>query len=505
MTLLKKLFAASLALILAAALLAACGGTDKPPAPNLNTSNGQGPGGTTENTYKFIDADGVERWKVQVDSFDWGGRNFNVLVRGDTTGVYRDIDFTVRDADAGEPINDAAYRRNLEIEEMFNIKITVLREANDNHLAKVRSSVQAGDGAYDITLNNMRHNGTLSREGLLCNLMDFPNIDLSEPWWDQNMIASTSVAGKIYAAAGDVSLSYRNCIIPILFNKQIITNLGLESPYKLVENNEWTFSKLAEMCKDVWDNLNEEGTPNPNSTIGLCGYTASLSFSLLGAEVILMGKDANDIPELTFYSERTVDVFDKITDFLYDRTLFYNSQAGYAGARNGRTKFLNEEVLFYWFEMNTVFELRQMDTDFGIIPVPKFDGLQSRYYIPSNFTEAMILAIPRPNNQEDIPYIGAVVSAMATLGKNYLTPAFYDVSLQGKVTRDEESGKMLDLIYNSTFYDLGRAYNIGGLANRFNDIHAGYIKNITSEYQSREAMMQSDLEKFIEDYLALDD
>lgn len=38
----------------------------------------------------------------------------------------------------------------------------------------------------------------------------------------------------------------------------------------------------------------------------------------------------------------------------------------------------------------------------------------------------------------------------------YVTPAYYDVALSGKFTRDEESAEMLELIFTTKFYDLGQ-------------------------------------------------
>jgi hypothetical protein len=40
----------------------------------------------------------------------------------------------------------------------------------------------------------------------------------------------------------------------------------------------------------------------------------------------------------------------------------------------------------------------------------------------------------------------------------YVTPAYYDVALSGKFTRDEESAEMLEIIRRHRVYDFGMTY-----------------------------------------------
>ena len=70
------------------------------------------------------------------------------------------------------------------------------------------------------------------------------------------------------------------------------------------------------------------------------------------------------------------------------------------------------------------------------------------------------------------------ISAMATLDKNYMTPAYYDI---------------------------GRVFDIAGIASSFNTLHTGYNRDITSFYKSKEDKLQIDLDKMVEKYLALND
>ncbi|MCD7782617.1 MAG: hypothetical protein LUI15_01765, partial [Firmicutes bacterium] len=52
--------------------------------------------------------------------------------------------------------------------------------------------------------------------------------------------------------------------------------------------------------------------------------------------------------------------------------------------------------------------------------------------------------------------------ALAYYGQQILTPAYYEIQLQGRYSRDEESQGMLDIIFEYRCYDLGVFFDWGG-------------------------------------------
>jgi len=63
---------------------------------------------------------------------------------------------------------------------------------------------------------------------------------------------------------------------------------------------------------------------------------------------------------------------------------------------------------------------------------------------------------------------------------------------------------MIDLVFNSVYFDIGRVYDIGGLASAFNGIHKSMNRDIASYYAAREAAMETALEQILNDYFKLD-
>jgi len=103
--------------------------------------------------------------------------------------------------------------------------------------------------------------------------------------------------------------------------------------------------------------------------------------------------------------------------------------------------------------------LRDMKDDFGILPIPKWNSEQSRYYATLNNWHSYTFMIPV--TVSDLDRNAYILDAMAYHGRQIIRPAYYDICLQRKHTRDEESSAMLDIIFSSTVYDLGTVFGIG--------------------------------------------
>ena len=100
-----------------------------------------------------------------------------------------------------------------------------------------------------------------------------------------------------------------------------------------------------------------------------------------------------------------------------------------------------------------------------------------------------------PEGTPDLDELGLAISAIAEQSKLYVTPAYYDVQLKYRDSRDDESGEMLDLIFASRTFDLGCYYNWGGIRDQYMEMTAN---DIASRFESKLGGAQIEMEKFIE-------
>lgn len=92
-----------------------------------------------------------------------------------------------------------------------------------------------------------------------------------------------------------------------------------------------------------------------------------------------------------------------------------------------------------------------METYFGIIPYPKYDEEQKDYCARVSYYMPPMIPITNTN----LELVGAVLEEANYRAKKNITPAYYDITLKGKYSRDPESISMLDLIFSSRVIDLG--------------------------------------------------
>ena len=79
-----------------------------------------------------------------------------------------------------------------------------------------------------------------------------------------------------------------------------------------------------------------------------------------------------------------------------------------------------------------------------------------------------------------------------------LTPAYYDKTLKSKESRDEESSRMLDVIFATTIYDLGYMFNWGGICSAVGSMvgkSGGDISGYASALQRSNKAITKNIEK----------
>lgn len=163
--------------------------------------------------------------------------------------------------------------------------------------------------------------------------------------------------------------------------------------------------------------------------------------------------------------------------------------------------FNNNQVVYSMTTFNTVPKHRDSETDFGILPFPKFSEDQENYgHLVSAF-HCQFLCVPYfVDNAEKT---SGIVEELAYLGKTTLTPAYYEQTLVGQYVRDDESIEMLDTIFASAMYDIGIYYKIGGLSSSVMTMAKSKQNTFASIYDSARASAESDIQQLNETFREL--
>ncbi len=443
----KKFLSILLVLLMVAIPLASCG-----EGPDDET---KGPSGSGDDT--GTGNAGADKLEIP-EGTDFEEYEFVMLTGEVVTYNYCMMDFDENSDDAYE---NALYLRSTAVEELVNVTITEKTAGwGDGVYQLFKTSVEANTDDYDVCFNNVSYSCTATGAGFCYELDMFEYIDLDKSWWNKDCSNQLALGNRHYMAAGDIMLSDKECIWALYFIKDLITENGLENPYDLVKNNTWTWDKLYEMASQAKDDKNASGSMDANDVWGLCTHSENFPAMWESAGLTLVSLDKDGVPVVNWGSEEFVNIHEDIVEIMGDEEcVSWASRDSISdpiafittAIKEGRTLFGTEVIAF-------VRDYRGNEQDFGILPFPKYSTDVERYnsYIAVN---SGVMTVG--NNCSDTNRTGIIIEALAAKGAEILIPTYYDGQLSSKYSRDEESGEMLDIIFENRCYDLGVFFNWG--------------------------------------------
>ena len=98
-----------------------------------------------------------------------------------------------------------------------------------------------------------------------------------------------------------------------------------------------------------------------------------------------------------------------------------------------------------------------------------------------------------------------IMQALACRGEETMVPVFYDTILKKQASRDPQTWKMLDMIFNDRIFDLATIHNFGNLAGNVESLIAQLVKNgnrndFASTVKSNENVAKDAIETLLKFY-----
>ena len=427
---------------------------------------------------------------------NWKGAEFLVLTGEDRTDAqaFNIVDLVAyEDDDMSDPITKAVYERNERILDAYNA--TIARQIEKDYAAMANDTLAYGDsyGAYVV---KVQHALNLA---LAQNLLDMNSevdyINLRESWWDVTALESMAVKNKSYFALGDINTVDDDATWCVLFNKKLHEKYQLPNFYDAVKAGDWTIEKLKLWASNSIIDENGDGTlakHDPNSK-----YQYGLYFQSLCAEVFLSSagitpftKEKNGSLKSNLNSAAMQEAITLISDNVMMDDTVHQSWAlnidnvsaintGDKWMEIARGGFKANKALFFMCHCGSINLLRDMESDFGILPIPKVTDNQAEYGNTIQYGTANCFVIPY--NTPDSSFSGFMLEAMGYLssreafadngGNGSLKYAYYDTTLQRKGARDDDSWDMLDLVFGNRIFDISLALFTGDKsANSINNL-----------------------------------
>ncbi len=414
----------------------------------------------------------------------------------------------------GSMVNDAIYRRNEKVMQMLGVKLESIKLTGDAYLVstELRNAARSGETYFDIAANSTYSTITYTGENIFLDLTECEYLDLDAIYWSQGYNASASIGNSQYLATGAIALSLYRLMFITFYNKTLLESAQYENLYTVVDEGRWTLDYQIQLSKDLYKDNDGSGTISDGDTVGFAG--SSLSYIdpyWSSCDMPILSKDADNLLVFSLDIEKMSNVVDKLITLFNESNAWFDQSSGDDGKQTAMSNlFANGNVGTITMRLGSV-ETEQfltMQDEYGIIPMPKYDENQEKYYtfLHDQFTSIGIPSV-LASDEERVQMIGAVLEAMALESYKSVVPTYYEVALKGRYLEDSDSWRMLDMIYENVKVDAGVLYtkNIESVHQTPRDMVLNGRNTVASMMKKISTRVEKVLlPKLLEDLLALE-
>jgi len=346
----------------------------------------------------------------------------------------------------GEIINDVVFARNSYVQERYNIVMAY--EAATGVITTAANLAKAGDDTYAVVSDEAKLHMASATQGIFYDLHKIESIDLASPWWYQDAVDALTIAGKLYAGYSDINTQIKERVACMFINLDIVENNSLDDPYQMVLNGTWTLDAATGMAATAVRDLDGDGKLGENDIAGTIVGIGSYNVMINGCDQPLASKDEDGNVTLRYGSEGFINAAEKVAAHINDRSIgvYLNTDPW------GEQLFYEGNALLYSANLFAYNKMRDFESHFGIVPIPKYNEAQERYRSMMNNSS---MGISIPISVRDAECVGAITEALNAFSYMHLKDAYYETLLKGKLARDETSLTMLDIITTSFIVDYG--------------------------------------------------
>ena len=498
----KRLFVSVIVLAMIIAAFSGCASDGNNDGPTDNTVNNNG---TADTTIASDLTTYLEPMNEALKSLDYGGEKVTILAR---TNKENPEDWSnwagavelYADELTNDPVNDSIYNRTQKINELLGVELQELEEEPGDFNQKVELMVSSGDQTYDIVAASVIDGSPMIYKGHMLNLYDNgidTYLDTTKPWWAQYWIEQAELGeDKLYSITGAPCLSLTRLMFVTYYNKNLGEDLKIEDLYTVVNDGRWTLDYMAELISDVYLSLDGNDVRDEYDQYGLAiNNYENCDMFWSSCDMSLISKDDEGWFEFDpSDKEKISSVFDKIYAIIYDNPGTYNF-GGSSGFDLARDMFADGNVLLATLHLRYAEseKMRNMQDDYGILPIPKYDDAQKDYYTYVHDQYSILMV---PKTVADPERCGAVMEALAYESYKEVQPVYYNKVLKGRYANDAQSRQMLDMITTNIKIDsawiYGRDFGMPA-AKVIRDLIGGKSKSFATAY----AKVQSTLPLFI--------
>ena len=391
-----------------------------------------------------------------------------------------------------DALDTKVYERNETVQTRLNMKLkfhdnpNLDDKMNDEILLKAKS----GKGEYDVVNNFAAYATSTNVIMYYSNLSNpkFEHMDLSKKYWNQNFIDAATAYGNLYVIVGDMNLSVYDRAMVCYFNKTLATTYmsGIDI-FQMVKDGDWTYQEFYDLIAEI--HVDQGTADTEDDTLGVVSITGSefcdgFLYSL-GAELTQFDEASDNYVVVTGTKKETLaTAFEKTAEFWQA-----DGARKISGSLNavkyfaaGKSLFLID-IIYHSADINKNISDMSTTYGYGIIPMPKLETKQEKYYAGVQDAHGVTSVIEHWD--QDWACVSATLEALNSESYKELRPWYINIVLKNQYIDDADSVEVFEYILDGTRWDFADVY-ASASGNARNKIWRGPIQkgdlDITTAY-----------------------
>ena len=319
----------------------------------------------------------------------------------------------------------------------LNCKITVFAVPYDSFLSDAQRSLDAGLFYADLVCVPQKAIGYLKNRNMIANLNVLYGDVFDAECYNSSATAQTAGNNKLYGVVGNGAVS-PNAYTCVYLNKKVSDAYGFTSEiYDAVNNGAWTLDLMLSYrsrCAENNSDIVSVGTNSMDSFIESVFSASGMNY---------MSTSLGSLPTLANNGARLDNLVAKLKNVTSDA-------ASFMAAENANELFAQDKLLFY---VDTLGNASELNGNFTVLPMPKIDAEQDRYYTPTDENAPVFCVLTSNNRTEYAVDLLRAFNEAGDMLHDGLARDYLD-----HVLRNEESYKYIKDIFKASVYDFAYMY-----------------------------------------------
>lgn len=361
---------------------------------------------------------------------DLGGYEFRIA----EACYYTNEDRPNMEAGASE-LSDAILARNKAIEEKFNCKITYEYYDPTSFYDEMYPLIMSGEKVADIMDVTLFTYGKLSVGGYLYDMSTLPNVKFKENHW-LKLYDDVAVmkSGQRYGASAAFANPYTHGF-GVYFNKRLVEELGLDNPYDLMKEGKWNWDTFEAMVNKAMKDVDGDAVFGNNDVYSVTGgLDGGITAFYLANGLNMFKIDKDGKVKYAMTDDNVIPTLTKLKGMFSAPGAYY-----YGGGDSSlcTDAFVNGQVTFYLNLTTRGAVLREMNDDYGLVPIPMGPDV-NKYYSAIDHNTPIVCV---PSSIDNPEATGIILEALAATSASEID--VWEDEIISLYYRDEESADVL--------------------------------------------------------------